>query len=131
VNIDLASTFNFGDVPALRQFFLDHYTVHIQTAQALGTTYGGIFSTTGLFDQLAEDAWVEVMSQRTPASRPLAYWLILHNQIHQTTEQQIVSAGLNAPDLSIVDFSKEDQFYDWMYVHQEMHDYEQQALGLL
>lgn len=131
MNIDLSSTFNHGDKDAMRHFFLDHYMVHIQTSQALQARFGGSFSTTGLMDALAEDALVQLMGgpgQQTPAV--LFNWLILHNIVHQVTEQRIVTLNLNAPDLSIVDFSQADQFYDWMFVHQELHDFEQQALGL-
>jgi len=131
MNLDIASTLNFGDEGGLRHFFLDHYTVHLQTANALSVKYSAPFSTIGLMDVLSEDAWVGLttgrLKQTTPALRD---WLILHATIHDTTEQQIVSVGLYAPDLSVVDFSQPGQFYDWMYVHQEMHDYEQQALGL-
>jgi hypothetical protein len=131
MNLDVASVFPFGDTASLRSFMLDHNTVHLATANALTAKYGGVYSTFGLMDQLAEDAWATAMEMPdTPVSPALQGWLELHNLMHAQTYQRISGVGVTAPDLSLVDFSKPDQFYLWMLVHQEMHDYEQQTLGL-
>jgi hypothetical protein len=131
VNLNIASTMNFGDDNALRHFFLDHYMVHLDTARAVSAKQGTAYGTIGLQDTLAEDAWIALMREETQVTADALHnWLILHNSIHQGTDAVITPGGLDAPDLSVVNFAKQDQFYDWMYVHQELHNFEQQALGL-
>jgi hypothetical protein len=131
VNLDLASTFDFGNETALKTFFFDHRVVHEETATALTNTYGGAFSTFGIASPIAEGQWLEAMrSRKGPMLPALQDWLRFHAQIHNTTYMRLAGTGTLAPDLSIVDFSKEDQFYDWIYVHQEMHDFEQDTLGI-
>jgi len=131
MNLDIASTFVFGDTASLRQFMLDHNTVHLQTSGALTKKFGGAYSTVGLIDAQAEDAWAEVMEREEgPMPDSLNGWLELHNLMHNQTYQLLNGVGATAPDLSLVDFSKPEQFYIWMFVHQQMHDYEQQTLGL-
>ena len=131
MNLDLASIVQFGDVAALRQFLLDHRAVHDQTAAALAQKYGNSFSTAGLDNVLAEDAWGALMRERqglTPQT--LKDWLLLHAQIHVTTYQQLTGPSVQPPDLSVVDFAQPEQFYIWMYDHSLMHDFEQSSLGL-
>jgi hypothetical protein len=130
MNLDLASTLNFGDTDGLQHFFLDHRTVHDQTALALSQRLGRVYSTVGVFDVLAEDSWLALMRQETQApSRQLLDWLILHSVIHQNTLLALTGETTDI-DLSQVDFAQPDQFYDWMFVHQQVHDYEQAQLGL-
>lgn len=131
MNLEVASVFVYGDTGALRQFMLDHNTVHQQTSTALTKKYGGVFSTIGLMDQLAEDAWAEIMERgKGPTPSALEGWLELHNLMHTQTYQQINGVGATAPDLALIDFSKPEQFAVWMLAHQELHDYEQSVLGI-
>lgn len=131
MNLDLSSSFNYGDDSGLRTFLLDHRMVHEQTAAALSQKYGGSFSTFGLASSIAEEAWIEVMrNKRGPNPQSLQDWLRVHAFIHDITYQTLAGTGTVAPDLSVVDFGSQEQFYDWMYVHQTMHDFEQQTLGL-
>jgi len=131
MNLGLAAITDFGDVDGLRHFFNDHRFVHEQEAAALSARYGGSFSTFGLFSSLAEDAWVDLMrARRGPVPQALRDWLQVHAQIHTQIYGIIAGNASQAPDLSVADFSKPDQFYDWMYVHLEVHDYEQSFLGL-
>lgn len=131
MNLDIASSIDFGDSDGLLHFFNDHRFVHEEESIALTAKYGGVFSTFGLFSSLAEDAWINLMRTRQgPPPQALIDWLQVHAFIHDQTYAALAGSGTTAPDLSVVDFSKEDQFYDWMYVHQQMHDYEQQTLGL-
>jgi hypothetical protein len=57
-------------------------------------------------------------------------WLKLHADMHTQSYALIAGAGTVAPDLSVADFSRAESFNDWMFVHQSMHDFEQQQLGL-
>jgi hypothetical protein len=130
VRIDLSATMNFGDNDALQHFFLDHRLIHEQEARAITTRTGQVHSTFGVFDALAEESWLALNSRQTrEPSRPLLNWLILHSSVHQNLVAALAGADIQT-DLSIVDFSDADQFYDWMYVHQQYHDFEQQQLGL-
>jgi hypothetical protein len=136
MNIDLAATTSFNEVQGLRNFLLVHRFVHLETANALTAKYGVPFSTFGIDSQLAEDAWIQAMAAgargekgvKQPAS--LQDWLNTHAAIHNASYALLAGEGTVAPDLSVVDFSQADQFYDWQYVHQEMHDYEYATLGL-
>ena len=131
MNLDLSSGFAFADASGLHSFFLDHRMVHQQTSDALSTRFGGSFSTFGLSSSIAEESWLEMMqSQKGPTPQGLSDWLQIHALIHIQTYQVLNGVGTVAPDLSVVDFSKPAQFYDWMYVHSQMHDYEQSTLGL-
>ena len=131
MNIDLASTFDFGNTDALRTFMAVHRSVHDATSAALSAKYAGSFSTFGLSAGVAEGQWIEIMrTRRGPMPEALNDWLRYHAQIHNATYARLAGTGTVAPDLSVVDFSKETEFYDWMYVHQQMHDYEQDALGI-
>jgi hypothetical protein len=131
VNLDLSSTFNFGDDRGLRTFLLDHRFVHEQTSNALALKLGGSYSTVALDSALSEEAWVELMRRRQgPVPQALQDWLELHAQIHNQTYELLSGQGTVAPDLSVVDFGKPLEFYDWMYVHSQMHDFEQSSLGL-
>jgi hypothetical protein len=132
MNLDVASVFPFGDGASLRQFMLDHATVHNAEAVALHARTGGVFSTFGLLDEMAEDDWIALMErgEPTPTPAPLQAWLEQHSLMHDQTYATLAGTGTVAPDLSIVDFSNPAAFYTWMFVHQQMHDYEQQTLGL-
>lgn len=134
MNIDLASATEYGDAQGLRQFMLDHRFVHAQTAFAVVTQFNVSLPSIGLSSSAAEDAWIALMEagqrgehQVTPLA--LTDWLNLHSQLHQY-EYEVIAPSISAPDLSTVDFSKADQFYDWMQAHQQIHDSISQALGI-
>lgn len=133
MNIDLASQINFADAQGLRDFFLVHQFVHDEEAAALTAQFGVPATTFGVLSPAAEEAWVQLMaagSPRQPAPLALQDWLRLHAQIHINTYAQLGQNPTTAPDLSLVDFSSPNEFYDWMYVHQQMHDFEQSTLGV-
>jgi hypothetical protein len=133
VNIDLAATVNFKDADGIKNFMLVHRFVHEQTASALTQRFHVPASSFGLSSHLAEEAWIKLMADgKTPAKvpTPLQDWLRNHAQIHTDTYLLLGQDPTTAPDLSVVDFSASDQFYDWMFVHSQMHDFEYQQLGL-
>jgi hypothetical protein len=133
MNIDLSATTGFNDRQGLQNFLLVHRFVHLETATALTAKFNVPFSTFGIDSQIAEDAWLKLMSdgkagQKVPAA--LQDWLKVHADMHNYSYTLLGQSPTVAPDLSQVDFGSADQFYDWMYVHQEMHDFEYQTLGL-
>lgn len=129
MNLDLAASFNYGDAVGLRDFMLVHRFVHDETAAALAAQKGVSPNTFGVSSSAAEEAWVAAMrDEGEERPRVLRDWLELHATIHQQTYQAI--GQVDAPDLSSVDFSDPQQFSDWMFAHQQAHDYEQLNLGL-
>lgn len=55
-------------------------------------------------------------------------WLVAHEQMHEVLRQACKVTG---SDLSLVDLSKEDEFYEWMDTHSQEHIYFRQALGIV
>jgi hypothetical protein len=132
MNIDLDSQFQFGDAAGLKMFMLTHKFVHDQIALFAQAKYGSSFSGYGLMSPFAEAAWEELMKgERTENIPPaLQDWLQLHAILHDEEYALIVGvSSIGQPDLSLVNFSDQQQFYDWMYVHQQLHDIEQGILG--
>jgi hypothetical protein len=135
VNLDLQAQTTFNDASGLRDFLLVHRFVHMETANAITAKYGVPFSTFGLDSQIAEDAWIQAMQagaqgRKVPQPSSLQDWLNVHADIHNQSYTLIAGQGTVAPDLSVVDFADAEQFYDWMEVHQAMHDFEYQQLNL-
>ena len=132
MNLDFSSQLAFGDIEGLRNFLLLHRLVHDQEAAALTAKFQTPVSTFGVMDEAAEADWTRLMKSEpgTKASRALVNWLYLHAQIHDQSYALLNGATTVAPDLSQVDFSTPSQFNDWMFVHQQMHDFEQSSLGL-
>jgi hypothetical protein len=132
MNLDLVSSFPFGDGTALRAFLLIHRFVHGAEAAALTARFNVPSSTFGIGGSQAEEAWIEMMQagERRATPAPLKDWLQLHADLHVQAYSLLGSAPSTAPDLSVVDFSSPEEFYDWMQAHQEIHDYEMAQLGL-
>jgi len=133
MNIDLASTTGFGDAIGMRNFFLVHQFVHASEANALSAKFNIPVTTFGLSDQQAEEQWIKLMANNDPkAATPTALtnWLQSHAQLHTNTYDLLGQGANAAPDLSVVNFAVAEEFYDWMIAHQEMHDFEQQQLGI-
>jgi hypothetical protein len=132
MNIDLDSQLPFGDGPGLRAFMLTHRFVHSQIAVYVLAQYGIQLSDFGLLNEIAVHQWEELMRQGRTSSVPQALqdWLNLHNTLHNQEFEAFSGENLvGLPDLSSVNFSSQEQFYDWMTTHQELHDYEQSVLG--
>jgi len=132
MNIDLFASAEFKDEQAIRAFILAHEFVHLETANALTAKYGVTVSTFGLESPFAEEEWIKSMNSDPGSGTPAALrdWLNFHAYMHTQTYSLLGQNPTVAPDLSVVDFSSEEQFYDWMYVHMEMHDFEYSSLGL-
>lgn len=133
MNLNVVATMEFNDAPAIRDFFLVHRFVHQGEAEAITAKYNVPFSTVALGSGAAEEAWVERMAagqDAGPIPNSLRDWLNLHADMHTQAYALIGSTPTTAPDLAVVDFARAEQFYDWMFVHQEMHDFEQASLGV-
>jgi hypothetical protein len=133
VIIDLAASAGFADQSGMKNFFLVHRFVHDQTANALTARFNVAASSFGVTDQIAEEQWLKTMADAKPgqpAPPALQTWLKVHADIHVATYTLLGQTPTAAPDLSIVDFGSQQEFYDWMYAHQQMHDWEQASLGL-
>jgi hypothetical protein len=133
MNIDLSATTGFGDESGMKNFFLVHRFIHDQTAAALTAKFHVAASSFGIFDSKADDEWLNLMKNAKPGTTPppsLRNWLKIHADIHVATYTLLGQTPTTAPDLSLVDFGDQEQFYDWMFVHQSMHDFEQASLGL-
>lgn len=55
-------------------------------------------------------------------------WLVNHNAIHQ---QIRVACNVTGIDLSLVNLSKDEQFYSWMDDHAQEHRVFRQILGII
>jgi len=133
MNIDLDSQFLFGDTAGLRNFFLVHRFAHSAYQDKLQANFGVSFSTFPLTSGAAETDWEQLMQRGEKVRQipqALGDWLILHANLHTSEYAAIGGPGNVAPDLSTVDFSDPGQFADWMYAHQQMHDYEAAILGV-
>jgi hypothetical protein len=111
VNIDLQCIFNNKDATAWKIFLGDHSFCHSTIGRKVVEIYN-----------------------LTPIQYPLSNlidindWLLRHNDEHKSIAAII---GISTPpDLISVDFSKEDQFYNWMYNHQAIHDQIKQVIGI-
>jgi hypothetical protein len=136
MNIDLSAQTQFNDAMGLKSFFLVHQFVHDQEAGALTAKYQIPISTFGISSQAAEEAWGEIMRQGAAGEKvgkvpqALRDWLKYHADMHTQAYTLLGSSPTVAPDLSVADFSMQQSFDDWMFVHQAMHDFEYQQLGL-
>lgn len=131
--IDLSATTSFGDDSGMKNFFLVHRFIHDQTAAALTAKFNVAASSFGIFDSNADTEWLKLMKDAKAGTTPppaLRNWLQVHADIHVANYVLLGQTPTTAPDLSVVDFGDQEQFYDWMYVHQQMHDFEQASLGL-
>lgn len=124
VNIQLQSQMFYGDADALRDFFFVHRLVHIGIDAAVSRAGLGSLPNATLDSERALAAWVSVMRKDQQADEGGQYalldWLQLHANLHQA-EYSALGLGVG-PDLGVVDFSQESEFYDWMYSHAAAHD---------
>ena len=123
MNINLVSGMPFGDEQALLDFAFVHRLVHRAVGSALQAAGKGATPNATIDSDAAMRVWGALMrgDDVTPAqARPLVDWLQLHANLHQA-EYDVLALG-PVPDLSVVDFRDERQFYDWMFAHNIIHD---------
>ena len=123
----------YGDRTSLLDFSLVHRLAHAQIDGVIASRGLGSMPDPTLDSGRVMEVWAQLMAPEaalsTEAQRPLTDWLQLHANLHEA-EYLALKLG-DAPELSIVDFSNEKQFYDWMFAHAEVHDTLNQATGLL
>lgn len=134
MNIDLYGLFEFGDEDGVKQFVFAHRFTHDFEAQALQAQFGANIDTYGLDGNEIVDPWIDLMrgqGKEDGQPRVIADWLEVHNENHQLMLSYLGSTGtVSDTDLSQVDFSDPDQMAQWLTLHQYLHEFEQQALGL-
>ena len=132
VALDFLANMNFGDDAALRDFALAHRLAHNDFASAISSLYGASTPNFDVADESAHAVWAMdmVKPDEVPAQgrEALKSWLLFHAQLHEA-EYNAIGLG-PAFDFSTVDFSKADQFYNWMQQHQQAHDITAGALGI-
>lgn len=130
MNIQVQSQMNFGDENSLQDFFFVHRLVHIQVDGVIATNGGGSMPNSTIDSERALETWGGLMVEREiddGGRAALLDWLQLHANLHQA-EYSALQLGV-APELGVVDFAQQNQFYDWMYAHSAVHDTLDQATG--
>lgn len=132
MNIDLYGLFPYGDSDGVKAFTLAHRFAHDAERDAIAAKLGRTLGTYAVGGDEAVEPWIEMMQGRSQGiPQAMSDWLQLHNDNHQSMLSILSpSVALAAVDLSIVDFRSADQMYEWLTLHQAIHQYEQQALGL-
>lgn len=138
MNIDFYGLFDFGDEEGVKQFVLAHRFTHEQEAGAIGVQYGANISTYGLSGDDIVEPWIALMRGDTEGiPQPIQDWLQSHNDNHQAmlfyltgSTTSTLGGTVSSTDLSQVDFGNPSDMETWLTLHQELHDFEQQALGL-
>lgn len=132
MNIDYYGIFNFGDEEALKSFVLAHRFTHEAESQAIAAQFGGSINTYDVGSLQIIEPWIAMMRgaiQGMPEE--LGDWLDLHNANHIAMEAFLPASNLGiSADLSRTDFSDPEQMQEWLFAHQQMHQYEQQQLGI-
>lgn len=135
MNIQPQSQISYGDEEGLRDFFFVHRLVHLQVDTAIVQAGGGSVPNSTIDSERGLDGWIAQMRKGADPSHEvsdaesyaLTDWLQLHDNLHQA-EYVALQLG-QAPNLSTVDFSKANEFYDWMYAHSAVHDTLNQVTG--
>lgn len=134
MNIDLYGLFEFGDEEGVKQFALAHRFTHEYEAQAINQRYGANLSTYGVGTNDIVEPWIALMRGEIEGQpQELSDWLELHNQNHQAMLSYLQGSPvttIGGADLSMTDFGDAGQMAEWLTLHQQVHLYEQQALGL-
>jgi hypothetical protein len=132
MNIDFYGLFNFGDEDAVKYFVLAHQFTHDAEARAAKEQYGQTLTSYDVGGISIVNPWIMQMRREVQGIPPaMADWLESHNNFHQNLLLLLPqSSGMPATDLSLVNFSVPWQMYEWLTLHQYLHAYEQQQLGI-
>ena len=132
MNIQLQSQMRYGDEAGLQDFAFVHRLVHHAVDDVIAARGRGSMPNATLDGSSALAAWSAAMRgerELTEQERhALRDWLQWHAALHQD-EYSAFGLGF-APDLGVVDFGSEEQFNDWMYAHDQVHDTLNRAAGL-
>jgi hypothetical protein len=112
MNFDALSFVKFGDKDNLREFLFENGMQHQLFYQTLADS-GRLVSKYPIMDADVDN---------------LDDWLLIHNQEHQVIASTLL---LDNPfNLLDMDWNVEADFYEWLGVHQNLHEQIAQALGL-
>lgn len=112
----LPNTFEFGDAAGLGAWLVGHYRQHLAY-----NTYVGAHTTPPL--ELPEFNILTVEGGRLGSQ----FWLEDHESWHELIRP---FANVTGVDLSAVDMSKPDDFYEWIDLHNQEHAAIDAAFGL-
>lgn len=112
MNISPWTDIPFDDDDAFRDFQLVHGLSHDRIAAVMYGT-SKFYQTYPLYDTPREDSG----------------WKLDHQTEHQSIFTLLALTGL--PDLATVDFDKQDEFENWMLLHQQVHQRINAALGIV
>ena len=135
MNIDYLGYFAYGDEDAVKQFTTAHYFTHDAEAGAIAKQFGRNITTFNVSGDSAQESWIALMRRELeePDYR-LLDWLEAHNENHQQMLAAITAnlgISVDIPvDLSLANFADDAQLYEWMTLHQQVHQFEQVALKL-
>lgn len=137
--LDFYSQMNFGDGTALKDFALAHRLAHQAISSAIADAGEPATSSFDVADGRAHSAWELLMLDKDApgqAREALDAWLQLHADMHQSEYDALNLGDITDSfegqsfDLASVDMTKPDEFYVWMQNHQQIHDTEDNALGI-
>ena len=112
MNFDDLSYVEFGDLEGLKWFQFENYLQHQLFFQTLNSK--GISTPFYPIEDI------------DPSN--IDDWLLIHNQMHESLATILV---LDNPfQLLDADINKEEDFYDWLGVHQDIHTQIANALGV-
>ena len=112
MNFDDLSYVEFGDLEGLKRFQFENYLQH------------------QLFFQILNSKGISTPFYPIEDIDPsnIDDWLLIHNQMHESLATILV---LDNPfQLLDADINKEEDFYDWLGVHQDIHTQIANALGV-
>ena len=112
MNFDDLSYVEFGDVEGLKRFEFENYLQHQLFFQTLNSK--------GISTPFYPIQDIDTSN--------IDDWLLIHNQMHESLATILV---LDNPfQLLDADINKEEDFYDWLGVHQDIHTQIANALGV-
>ena len=111
VNLGISADVPFGNKDSFDDFLLQNEIAHI--------SYGS---------NLARQKGI-VISAILPVGNPIDHndWLNDHWRRHA---EECQTLGIAVPDLSVVDLKDETQYLDWMMLHAQLHQQQNQKLGI-
>ena len=124
----LESQMPFNSPEALAHWFQSHAASHDSYVPKLSNTYKISPPSVDLLDQGSLQDWAMAMAdpQKSKMTPRLMTWLRIHEQLHSA--ELSVLQGTVELGLSTVDFRSQDEFYGWVYDHQQLHDFEDTIL---
>ena len=112
MNFDDLSYVEFGDVEGLKRFEFENYLQHQLFFQTL----------------ISKGVATPFYPIQDIDTSNIDDWLLIHNQMHEFLATILV---LDNPfQLLDADINKEEDFYDWLGVHQDIHTQIANALGV-